>query len=203
VLAFHYVSVTFAVDAEGAITFWLTKESGRVPYCDGQECDGISQAELSPQVLRGYVVVLVAERTAGGDVVYVCFASFSYETLLVVMTSVLYSFSVQSQLSLQGMRVAGVGDVMSALHKGMFSSEQPCLCSAGFGKCMSCATTVAVKHRFIYQMGFSGLYPLGSEHWWRGVSDAAGDVNGVPWLRCCCAAVRLIDGCSEDDSVKS
>ena len=178
------------MDGEGAITFWLTKESGRVPYCDADGCDSVSHAGSAAEVRRAYIVVLVAERTSSGDDVYVVFAPFSYESLVLVVTSVLYSVSVQLQLALQGMRVAGVADSMSALHGGMFSSEQPCLCSVGFGKCIPCESVVTGRHRFVSQAAFAGLHPLGHSHWWRGVSDAAGDIDGIAWLRCLCTASR-------------
>jgi hypothetical protein len=67
-----------------------------------------------------------------------------------------------------------------AFYNGWFSSDS-CSCDAGAlfaGRemCSHCAGECSQMRKFVGQDFFAGVYPLGREHWWKGVTDGVSAV---------------------------
>jgi hypothetical protein len=181
------MSVTFMVDVRGAISFWLTKESGQLPLCEdpvdcgcGEETGVNVGTDVEP-----YVVILVSRVGDGCEEIYAVFSLLSRETLVICMEYVLYSFSVHTQLAAQCKFAFPVEAAMRELQDGMFSAMDGCVCGEGNGVCTGCGLVPERGRRFVCQTRYAGHNPLGEQHWWTGVTDAADEESGVAWLRCC------------------
>lgn len=181
------VSVTFAVDMAGGVTCWFTRESGCTLCCGAcDRCSGSSSEETT----TAYVAIAVGSATDGCEEVHMVFAQLRYEVLVAVMHHVLYAFSVQLQAAMQGRGGVSVEKAMRELDSGMFSSGSGCGCGAGRGICTACRSVCVRARMFVRQGRYLGWHPRGREHWWTGVTDAAGEVGGLPWMRCDTAEVQ-------------
>ena len=190
-LAEHDVSVTFEVDLHGAITFWLTKESGLEPCHGWEEPPNSAERRVCEEERKAYVAVIgwdIVDEAAVADVV---FAALGKESLEVVMKAVLYSLSVQRQAVQFGMRCFRTADAFRALDDGMFSSGAECSCALGAGMCKPCEDTGQDECMFVRQVCYEGRYPRGEGHWWTGLTDCAGEVCGVWWLQCLAPAAGM------------
>ena len=76
-----------------------------------------------------------------------------------------------------------VSALFSGLHNGMFLSGERCECRVGV-VCSECVGMRVEERLFVFENSFAGLNPSGKQHWWTGITDAAGIVQvlrGRPW----------------------
>lgn len=172
------MSVTCYIgEEEGKVSWYLTKESGRVPLrCDGMDfhdwcCMRSDGKKVEP---RAYLVV------HGGTVNTVAFAELTAEVMDMVECQVGPEIARFRRVR----KEEEVLEVFRLLQSRLFSSIRVCECSED----QVCEVCNRVPRRFVCQGVYRGLFPLGEDHWWKGVTDAVGEVSrktGIrrPW--CC------------------
>jgi hypothetical protein len=191
------VTVTVVV-ADGVLSVFLTKESGRVPLCaQGADClcNEAGDVLLRRVVPEGYLVVQHSAAWWWTSVQWseVMIAKLSAESLSVVQRRFvpwLMSCRSRAEPRMEGsgimdirewLKLAGV--LPSMVETGGFSSGARCGCVVS-KVCSACAGGEE-QARFVSQQRFCGLCPDGEEHWWKGVTDGVqGEPGGRSWQVC-------------------
>jgi hypothetical protein len=179
------VSLTRSVALDGAVHWWLTKESGKLaPWCGFDEC--MTCAALGGKDRLQCCAYLVVKVQGPNRDYAVALSLLSKEALEVAIGSVFPDVD----------RIVGCGsavsvsaqqlELFSLLHAGLYSSAAGCKCSVGAGVCTVCTKVRRTCRRFVWRDRFDGVFPLGPSHWFSGVTDACGDVgkSQIPWLFC-------------------
>jgi hypothetical protein len=163
----------------------MTAESGRVPVCRaGKACVTYAVRRPSRVARRAYVIVKTARHGRNGQVLWsTLLAPLSAESVDIVYRRMAPMFRTAV---LQGASSC-TGQLVEAVRRGMFSCGEECECT-GWTATGICALCELRGRRFVAMDCFSGVYPCGEQHWFTGVTDAAGlDVTGGgEWLRCWC-----------------
>jgi hypothetical protein len=184
------VSVTCSVNVAGEATWFLTRESGRIPLlcaefaCSSEcECQGecvalaMEWGYRSKVLARSYVVLVVT----GGD------EKYGTKEVAVGQLTATNLDSVCAALR-RGSGGTWGHDLMALFRAGGCSSQAMCRCALGPGAvvCAQCEQVVCSQRAFIAQDRFEGVDPCGQQHWWKGVTDAADEVtpNQMGWLVC-------------------
>jgi hypothetical protein len=191
----EHVSLSCELLEHGMESWWLTRENGQGPICwelsagrPLQTCGGGSIC-VRP---KAYVVVKAALGTRGAINAtkwkYALFGELSRETLHVAMEQIIRWLrrvpTVAQDCEGRGLLVQALFDRMDA---GLFS----CVCEDCDVR-HACYNLNIQAGKFVVQDKFQGAYPRGHEHWFTGISAAAGDVahQQLPWLSCYCGSGR-------------
>jgi hypothetical protein len=185
----QHVSVTCSVDRNGAVCWWLTKESGELPVI-GAGC-GEHVGDRREDIRRSYLII--QRESPGGGLWRVLLSVLSRETvraaadLLGVEARQLRLLNRSEQedfVSLAAVKVEG------GLANGAFSAPRGCVCRAvdivdsGMeGVCALCLQVLPEQRVFMRCNGFGGTWPYGRRHWFKGVTDGASVGDGQSWLR--------------------
>lgn len=150
-------------------TEWrLTRESGQPPA----ECDLSCQHPWRMVQKRAYLVL------DGGPICQL-FALLSLEGVEDLYLRVLpYVLLVRNVNSLPAL------EVRLFFPPWTFSGSADCGCGQ---LCNACSSKNELESRYLLQACYEGLYPLGEDHWWTGVTDAVPFCNGFRrfrWLAC-------------------
>lgn len=178
----NHVSVTCSVSHEKDILCYLTRESGKWPEaCTARNCGDCPSRGDRPASPRSYVVVKVEGWSAWHD--EVAFGFLARETLEVVVHKFLPGILSVIQDS---KRV--VGEYFSSLNYGYLASGRAdCSCLPRV-VCEWCRQVESKDRCFLDCTDWNGLSDAGPYYvwpeWWSGVSDAAGEFRGRPWLIC-------------------
>jgi hypothetical protein len=181
---FSELKVSLACCVDEDKTVWsITRESGRVPTpCGDFNCRVCAVRSTAVVLAQGYLVIKAVGPNRGEGV------TMSLLTLDALEVAVRYLVN-----EVEGLRwgsaarwVSRRARLFCLLEQGLYSCGPWCGCSGQSGVCGSCAAVVPPQRRFTWRDRYDGVYPLGEQHWFRGVSDAVGTVcNGeLPWLFC-------------------
>jgi hypothetical protein len=181
VLGGAYISLTCFVDAKGAVQWWLTKESGQFPCLGDKAEEDLTYAE-GLEVRCAYLVLKVRQVQGGHYVDFVVFAEMKARAFEVLVDTVLPYLGQVDGCGRRDGAGPGTMSLMGCLDDGMFSHDEGCGCDLLHGVCSLCAAMAERYCRFLWQDRFDGVFPLGSGHWWTGVTDAVGLVEGELWL---------------------
>jgi hypothetical protein len=179
------------------VSWWLTRESGRVPICvDLSACGCGDESSQDDDVIAGYVIVKHSARWSWTRAACseVCIGRLLPETLFVVehrlvpflravVSDTDYSSGVSASQRVQEWTCVASG-ASSFVGSGAFSHGFLCGC-VFLSKCTRCKQASSERARFVAQDRYLDIFPDGPMHWWRGVTDGVGFVrDGIPWLRC-------------------
>jgi hypothetical protein len=183
VLSSNAISLTCCFEANARESGWLTRESGRVPPCVDAGCTR-SRTHLAPGSLRRAYLVIVVHHP--GSHVWteptrrIAFARLDTAALHFVGRRIAPSMYGVDAKDRQYM----VGWIFRSFRYGLFSGPASCECSVHRGICTQCVAQAHV--RFVWENGYSRVLPYGSDHWYRGVTDAVdGTTDADTWLQCC------------------
>lgn len=179
VLVSQHVSVTCSVE-ESEVFWYLTKESGRVPV----SCSHSSGVLAKPMELRRSVLVVQLSACWWATEIQwseVAVARLTREALFVVERRFLpllvrvwkdvVDVESDSMRRLVRRWFAEADAFFGLLDGGAFSTGFSCACVVT-GVCKQCKQLEEESRRFIVQDRYEGVFPLGKEHWWTGVTDA-------------------------------
>ena len=178
------VSLSWCADARGGWEWQVVKERGAIPQSCGVEgcraCgfSGWEQGELR----RAYTVVKV-HGACGRHAVAI--GLLSRQTVGVVGGRL--GAELLSLYRVGGADFgAGRARLFGLLNAGLYSLQEGCMCSVRSGVCATCATVEPKRRGWAWRDCFDGAFPLGGNHWFTGVTEAAGCVGaaGLPWLMC-------------------
>ncbi|KAF2677003.1 hypothetical protein K458DRAFT_166997 [Lentithecium fluviatile CBS 122367] len=180
VLVEQYVSVTRWGRWEGWTEWWLTRESGRVPVrCRPEGCWKCGVPELMDTVVEPQSCLVARDGEGYADSLVVL-GELSSATWARFVRAILFDGVVSRRKWYT--KMAGV-----LFHGDHGVDGRRCGCGMGFGRWDAGhgdRCTVWVLQRW-----FRGFFPEGRSCWFKGVTDAVGDVvwdDGCvrPWLLC-------------------
>jgi hypothetical protein len=197
-----HVSATCLRDREGRWSWRLTRESGVRPSVGCVQHIGIDVEDI-----RGAYMVMEMETPPPWqqDLKWQCIVGWLDKQAVATVVKIAEAFKAAEKEFVLGQDVERdksctlVRVVSRGVCEGWFSSDPGgCRCDAGVlftegEMCKNCASGYSLDSRFVAQGCFAGVFPLGREHWWKGVTDAVSDV--VPWRRALCGI------CSFDGAV--
>jgi hypothetical protein len=178
------VSATWTRDREGRWCWRLTRESGSRPIVGCVQHIG----EATEDVRGAYVVMefaLLSLCKTGTE--WKCFVGcldkWTVRTVFQIAEALKAAekeiATLRRKDKMETSRVL-FACLHEAFYNGWFSSDS-CSCDAGGlftdgDMCESCGSVRSQWSRFVAQDCFLGLYPLGREHWWKGVTDGVSAV---------------------------
>jgi hypothetical protein len=176
------ISLTCEVNARGT-EWWLTRESGSRPVACGQhDCVVCSAADITDVSVKGYIVVKITceEGSEGVVICELCIDGFD------IVVEHIVKESAALWCSEEGRWVDRLAELLCRLQRGAYSKKADCKCGMVAGVCAPCQFVKRNERRFVWRDRFDGVFPLGKEHWFSGVTDAVGTVCGgyMPWLFC-------------------
>jgi hypothetical protein len=184
------VSVTASRDGHGEWRWFLTRESGKRPRVGCRRHVGDENEDV-----RGAYMIMEFEPFVGSgyDATVPNWFVGRLERETVDLAARIADVFKQHQE--QGTRCGGDAQLVSEsafdaacslwFHGAMFGSGgAACVCStkmlfSGY-VCKSCLESPHCSRRMLSLGEFAGLYPFGRGHWWKGVTDAAGE-RGSRW----------------------
>lgn len=158
-------SLTFVAGYESTGSWFLTVESGQVPACAVAMTLGERRVIDGGVVLRGSFLIvqgkshLLVNRSAAA------IARLEAVTLENVRRLVV----TQSDRIFRG-GAAAVEALLKALGNGWCSARIGCRCSWQ-RTCSGCSRVGLSERVFVKQVWYDGVFPLGREHWFTGVTD--------------------------------
>ncbi|OAL42642.1 hypothetical protein IQ07DRAFT_606524 [Pyrenochaeta sp. DS3sAY3a] len=176
------ISVTCRVAPQGMVQWWLTQESGQSPVCKNNRCSRCKPVQQARELKRAYLVLVLDHP---GELVWaeplrrIALAKLSVDALDIASHTIMPTVLEKST----NRRLPVVRSLFRLFRHGLFSSSLGCGCSVDLGVCKTCAKCEQV--RFIWENGFSRVFPCGKDHWFRGVTDAVDQTFAENrWLRC-------------------
>lgn len=183
------VSVTCSVDRNGAVCWWSTKESGQLPVIGAGCAEHVGDRR---EDIRCSYLIIQRESPDGGAW-RVLLSVLSRETMRVAAELL----SVESrQLRLldrseqEDFVSFAAAMVVGGLATGAFSAPCSCACravdvvdSGTEGICALCLQVSPEQRVFMRCDRFSGTWPYGRRHWFKGVTDGASVGDEQSWLR--------------------
>jgi hypothetical protein len=190
--------MTFHVGYDGRWRLSMSRGNGQMPAActAGRGCScaklvghGVPWEECSPRPngdLRQCYIVVQVDGIDKDRKVYrnTFFAELSREALdrtvlqvLPCLVKVLLHPATNTNLDCS-VRCTALESFVRVMKRGGFSSGAECGCSYDI-VCKECKK-VCFEHRFVWQPRFTWRYPLWFDHWWKGVTVAA----GPDFLRC-------------------
>jgi hypothetical protein len=172
----------------GRARWWLTKESGCVPAgCwQGGDCRRCCEAVVlsGPRgLVRAYVIVKIVSRLRHTVWSSVVIGLLSVATLEVVVQNIVSPLACVRLDDVAGSRTEEFGRdyrtvaaVLRQTSRGGYSSGVECRCAAG-KVCAACKEQPADARSFVVQNRYAGVDPRGRGHWFRGVTDAIGEMS--------------------------
>lgn len=176
-------SLTHRVSRLGEARCWLTKESGSLPESTGDGCTRCAFRQHAGDTRQAYMVIVAdhpGERVWTEPPRRVAFAQLDARTITVAFAYIAPIMLGKGSAE----RLPALRTLFVLFRKGLFSSSIDCECGIHRGVCAPCE--MQQQPRFVWENGFSRLYPFGRGHWYRGVSDAVDyGPNEHRWLQCC------------------
>lgn len=182
VLVSKDISVTCRVARQGTVEWWLTQESGQSPVCKNNRCSRCKPVQQARELKQAYLVLVLDHP---GELVWseplrrIALAKLSVDALDIASHTIIPTVLEKSA----NRRLPVVRSLFRLFRHGLFSSSLGCGCSVDLGVCKKC--TKCEQVRFIWENGFSRVFPYGKCHWFRGVTDAVDQTFAENrWLRC-------------------
>jgi hypothetical protein len=186
VLAELFVSLACRVRRGGAVSWWLTRESGEAPPCVmGTQCECslvADAATLCRMDVRGAYLV-VNGGCSCGDWEEVAFSVLSTDRFDITQRKII-PFLRDGGGAGQDDCCGVVRDIFYRIGNGGFGGTWlSCRCDVQT-VCQLCTETKKRETKFVWCNRYIGVFPRGDNFWFTGVSDAVGCVRGIVWKQC-------------------